>query len=200
MMEQPKGDNRHCKHTAVDSLRTRLDVETLKDTFISNLFCVQGRSLAAATRNDCYMALAYTVRDRLLERWIRTRDTYFERDVRMVCYLSAEFLTGPHLENNLINLGIYNEVHQAMEELNLDLEELISQEEEPAWAMVVWGALPPASSIPWPRSESLPWATASATSSECSTSRSATAGRWSSLTSGCASGTPGRSPGRKGLW
>jgi glycogen phosphorylase len=130
-MDQLEGDNRHCKHAGVDSPRTGLEVGALKDAFIDNLFGVQGRSLAAATRNDCYMALAYTVRDRLLERWIRTRDTYFERDVRMVCYLSAEFLTGPHLENNLVNLGIYHEVRQAMEELNLDLEELIIQEEEP---------------------------------------------------------------------
>src|SRR5271157_5216409 len=130
-MDQPNGDNQHSNHAAVGELGAGLDVEALKQTFISNLFCVQGRSLAAATRNDCYMALAYTVRDRLLERWIRTRDTYFERDVRMVCYLSAEFLTGPHLENNLINLGIYNEVRQAMEKLGLDLEELINQEEEP---------------------------------------------------------------------
>jgi glycogen phosphorylase len=130
-MDQPNGDNQHSNHAAVGELGAGLDVEALKQTFISNLFCVQGRSLAAATRNDCYMALAYTVRDRLLERWIRTRDTYFERDVRMVCYLSAEFLTGPHLENNLINLRIYNDVRQAMEQLGLDLEELINQEEEP---------------------------------------------------------------------
>jgi glycogen phosphorylase len=130
-MDQPEGDNRHSKHAAVDSLRTGLGVEALKRTFIDNLFCVQGRSLAAATRNDCYMALAYTVRDRLLDSWIRTRDAYFERDVRMVGYLSAEFLTGPHLENNLINLGIYGEVSQAMEELGLELDELIDQEQEP---------------------------------------------------------------------
>src|SRR5215467_9575351 len=104
-MSQPNGDKRHPNHAAVGELPAGLGVEALKRAFISNLFCVQGRSLAAATRNDCYMALAYTVRDCLLERWIRTRDTYFERDVRMVCYLSAEFLTGPHLENNLINLA-----------------------------------------------------------------------------------------------
>ncbi len=124
-------NNRSLDHAVIDELRTGLNVEALKRAFVDNLFCVQGRSLAAATRNDCYMALAYTVRDRLLARWIRTRDTYFERDARMVCYLSAEFLTGPHLENNLLNLGIYGQVGQAMEELGLDLDELIDQEEEP---------------------------------------------------------------------
>src|SRR5262249_60698665 len=130
-MHQPDSDHQHLNHVAVGELRTGLDVEALKHTFIGNLFCVKGRSLPAATQNDCYMALAYTVRDCLLERWIRTRDTYFERDVRMVCYLSAEFLTGPHLENTLINLSIYPEVRQAMEELGLDLEELLNQEDDP---------------------------------------------------------------------
>jgi len=53
------------------------------------------------------MALAYTVRDQLLHRWIKTVEQYRREDVRIVSYLSAEFLLGPHLENNLINLGIY---------------------------------------------------------------------------------------------
>jgi glycogen phosphorylase len=75
---------------------------------------VQGRSLERATVNDLYMALAHTVRDRLVERWIQTVKNYQAQDVRVVCYLSAEFLTGPHLANNLINLGIYDETEQAM--------------------------------------------------------------------------------------
>ena len=56
---------------------------------------------------------------------------YQAQDVRVVCYLSAEFLTGPHLANNLINLGIYDEAEQAMRQLGLDLNVLIEQEEEP---------------------------------------------------------------------
>ena len=81
--------------------------------------------------NDLYMALAHTVRDRLVERWIQTVKNYQAQDVRVVCYLSAEFLTGPHLANNLINLGIYDETEQAMRQLGLDLNVLIEQEEEP---------------------------------------------------------------------
>ncbi len=77
------------------------------------------------------MALAHTVRDRLVERWIQTVKNYQAQDVRVVCYLSAEFLTGPHLANNLINLGIYDEAEQAMQQLGLDLNVLIEQEEEP---------------------------------------------------------------------
>ncbi|MDR3726290.1 MAG: glycogen/starch/alpha-glucan phosphorylase [Terracidiphilus sp.] len=111
--------------------RTALGVEALAQSFLDNLFFVQGRSMERATVNDLYMALAHTVRDRLVERWIQTVKNYQAQDVRVVCYLSAEFLTGPHLGNNLINLGIYDETEQAMRKLGLDLNVLIEQEAEP---------------------------------------------------------------------
>ncbi len=113
------------------SQRTALGVEALAQSFLDNLFFVQGRSTERATVNDLYMALAHTVRDRLVERWISTVTNYQAQDVRVVCYLSAEFLTGPHLANNLINLGIYDETEQAMSQLGIDLNALIEQEEEP---------------------------------------------------------------------
>ena len=75
--------------------RTALGVEALAQSFLDNLFFVQGRSTERATVNDLYMALAHTVRDRLVERWIQTVKNYQAQDVRVVCYLSAEFLTGP---------------------------------------------------------------------------------------------------------
>jgi starch phosphorylase len=106
-------------------------VEALAQSFLDNLLFVQGRSMERATVNDLYTALAHTVRDRLVERWISTVQKYQAQDVRVVCYLSAEFLTGPHLANNLINLGIYDEAEQAMHQLGLDLHTLIEQEGEP---------------------------------------------------------------------
>jgi starch phosphorylase len=111
--------------------RTASGVDALAASFLDNLFFVQGRPRDRATVNDLYMALAHTVRDRLVERWIQTIVNYRSQDVRVVCYLSAEFLTGPHLANNLINLGIYEEAEEAMRKLGLDLETLIEQEEEP---------------------------------------------------------------------
>ncbi|MEB3292856.1 MAG: glycogen/starch/alpha-glucan phosphorylase [Synechococcales bacterium] len=111
--------------------RTGLSVEALKRAFLDNLYYIQGKPATLATRNDYYQALAYTVRDRLLQRWNNTAETYTETGARTVCYLSAEFLMGPHLGNNLVNLGIYHVVKQAMEELGLHLEELLEQEEEP---------------------------------------------------------------------
>jgi starch phosphorylase len=111
--------------------RTAPGPEALAQSFLDNLFFVQGRSVERASVNDLYMALAQTVRDRILERWIATVKNYQAQDVRVVCYLSAEFLTGPHLANNLINLGIYDEAEQAMRQLDIDLNVLIEQEEEP---------------------------------------------------------------------
>ena len=116
---------------SLKSQRTAPGVDALAHSFLDNLFFVQGRSRDRATVNDLYMALAHTVRDRLVERWIQTVLNYRAQDVRVVCYLSAEFLTGPHLANNLINLGIYEEAEEAMRRLGLDLEMLIEQEEEP---------------------------------------------------------------------
>jgi len=105
--------------------------DALKHAFVDNLFYIQGKFPALATGNDYYMALAYAVRDRLLQRWISTACTYTSQGSRTVAYMSAEFLMGPHLGNNLINLGIYETARQAVAELGLDLDVLLRQELEP---------------------------------------------------------------------
>ncbi|MDJ0737552.1 MAG: glycogen/starch/alpha-glucan phosphorylase [Nostocaceae cyanobacterium] len=115
----------------IEDDRTGLSIETLKRALADNLFYIQGKFPQIATENDYYMALAYTVRDRLLQRWLTTTKTYLKQEVRVVCYLSAEFLLGPHLSNNLINLGIYDQVRQAVAESGLNLDELQAWEEEP---------------------------------------------------------------------
>jgi starch phosphorylase len=115
----------------IEDDRTGISVATLKRAFLDNLFYIQAKFPKISTKNDYYMALAYTVRDRLLNRWLNTTQTYLEKAPRMVAYLSAEFLMGPHLGNNLINLGLYDAVQQAMAELGLNLNQLLEQEEEP---------------------------------------------------------------------
>ncbi|MCU7936889.1 MAG: glycogen/starch/alpha-glucan phosphorylase [Candidatus Thiodiazotropha sp. (ex Dulcina madagascariensis)] len=111
--------------------RTGLSKESLKRAFKDNLFYVQARFQDVATPHDLYMAAAYTVRDRMFERWIKSAKTYQEHNARTVCYLSAEYLLGPHLGNNLINLGIMDNARQAAEEMGLDMENILAQEEEP---------------------------------------------------------------------
>ena len=112
--------------------RTGLSVESLKRGFLDHLHYTQGRIWNVATQNDFCMALAFTVRDRLLDRWINSAKACVEDNrIRVVAYLSAEFLTGPHLGINILNLGIEDQVRQALSDLGLDLDKIVAQEEEP---------------------------------------------------------------------
>jgi starch phosphorylase len=121
----------HGQNALTEDVRTGPDASTLRRAIVDNLTYVQAVLPSLATTNDWYLALAHTVRDRLLHRWVRTVQTYFERDVKVVAYLSAEFLPGPHLGNNLAHLGIEEAARQAVTELGLDLGVLLEQEEEP---------------------------------------------------------------------
>ena len=116
---------------ANDPVRTGHSVEAIKRDLVDNLFYIQARFPEVAGDNDYYQALAYTVRDRLLEHWIRSAQTFKSTAARTVCYLSAEFLLGPHLGANLLSLGIEPQVRQALDELGLDLDRLIDHEPEP---------------------------------------------------------------------
>jgi starch phosphorylase len=109
----------------------RAIVDTVKQQFQEALFGALGRFPAGATRNDLYIALALVARWRVMHRWVATSETYFKKASRTVCYLSAEFLLGPHLGNTLLNLGLQEEARQAMSELGHDLDEILAQEEEP---------------------------------------------------------------------
>ncbi|MGM3932454.1 hypothetical protein NA612_23340, partial [Salmonella sp. NW378] len=71
-----------------------------------------------------YVALALAVRDRMIERWVRTQDTYYRRDVKRVYYLSLEYLMGRTLGNSLINLGLLDECARALHDLGYRLEDI----------------------------------------------------------------------------
>jgi starch phosphorylase len=109
----------------------RTVVDEVKKQFQESLFSALGRFPEAATPNDRYLALALCVRRELMRRWVATSETYWKKASRTVCYLSAEFLLGPHLGNNLLNLGLQDEARLAMSELGYDLDEILAQEEEP---------------------------------------------------------------------
>jgi starch phosphorylase len=111
--------------------RTGIMPATLKAAFLDNLHYVVGRPLHISTAEDRYQALALSVRDRIMQRWVKQVEAWNRPDVRQISYLSAEFLVGPHLGNNLLNLGITKEARQAMVELGLDLDQFIGLEEEP---------------------------------------------------------------------
>lgn len=130
-MAEEQADKKAEMSQRKDFVRTGLDAASIKQAFLDNLYFVQGKFPPIATKNDYYMALAYTIRDRLMNFWTKTSKTYLSQASRTVCYFSAEFLLGPQLGNNINNLGIWNEVMQAMHELGLNLSELMEQEAEP---------------------------------------------------------------------
>jgi starch phosphorylase len=121
------------KPIAAASVRTGLGAGAIAAALIENLHCLQGKPPQHATRNDWYMALAYTVRDRMMERYVATLESIARTntDAKAVAYLSAEFLTGPHLGTGLINLGIWQAVEEALSQVGQDLSALLDQEEEP---------------------------------------------------------------------
>ena len=116
-----------------ENVRTGLSATAIAQALVENLHCLQGRFPGNATRNDWYMALAYTVRDRMLQRYINTLEAISDANfpIKVVSYLSAEFLTGPHLGNSLINLGIWDATEEALATVGQHLPDLLEQEEEP---------------------------------------------------------------------
>ena len=108
-----------------------LSKEDIKTSFLEKLFYSLGRIPVVATQNDLYTSLALTIRDRVFKKYVKSLEQYAEEDARGVAYLSAEYLPGPHLANNLLNLEIMEETREALAELNLDLDELLKEEVEP---------------------------------------------------------------------
>ncbi|WP_319589441.1 glycogen/starch/alpha-glucan phosphorylase [uncultured Draconibacterium sp.] len=114
------------------NIRTGMDKDCLKEAILDQLFYRQGRNPDEATINDVYLAASCALRDRLLRHGLKTFDTVLEtKNVRLIAYLSAEFLMGPQLGANLIDLNIYEEMKQAVTELGFDFNAVLAHEEEP---------------------------------------------------------------------
>jgi starch phosphorylase len=109
------------------------DTNAIAESIVEQLRYCQATTPGRATRNDWYMALARIVRDQMMDRYISglTRLTLPDSCPKVVSYLSAEFLLGPHLGNSLINLGLWEAVEEAIARLGQDLPSLLAQEEEP---------------------------------------------------------------------
>ena len=104
-----------------------IPVATIKQRILENLERTLARQPQHATPNDWYMALAMAVRGLLVGHWYSGTDVRSSGYERVVAYLSAEFLLGPHLHNNIIGLGIYPQVERAVSELGQNLQDLIWQ-------------------------------------------------------------------------
>ncbi len=111
--------------------RTGMELEDVKQDLAENMLYVIGKPLALVTPHDCYMAVALSVRSRMMKRWSSSVENFFQNDRKAVCYFSAEFLIGPQLKRNLINLGLYDTMKQALSDFGLDINTIIEQEQEP---------------------------------------------------------------------
>ncbi|MBU0698023.1 MAG: glycogen/starch/alpha-glucan family phosphorylase, partial [Proteobacteria bacterium] len=105
-----------------------MDAKSIQISFANHLEYSLSKDKYTATERDLYHSLSLAARDRMVERWIRTQQMYHDHDLKRVYYLSAEYLMGRALINNLINLGIYEETKKAMDEINIDLNELAEME------------------------------------------------------------------------
>ena len=113
-------------------MRTGLDVGALTRAVEDHLFYLSGRRPATASLNDVYLAVAHAVRDRLFAQGGGTMDALVsDTAAKRVAYLSAEFLMGPQLGANLLNLGIVLPMREALQRLGFDLYRVLDQEEEP---------------------------------------------------------------------
>ncbi|HCI5428315.1 TPA: glycogen/starch/alpha-glucan family phosphorylase [Enterobacter hormaechei] len=108
-----------------------LSVEALKHSIAYKLMFTIGKDPVIANKHEWLNATLFAVRDRMVERWLRSNRAQLSQETRQVYYLSMEFLIGRTLSNALLSLGIYDDVKNALEEMGLDLEELIDEENDP---------------------------------------------------------------------
>ncbi|TXI40502.1 MAG: glycogen/starch/alpha-glucan phosphorylase, partial [Mycobacterium sp.] len=111
--------------------RTGLSPDALRRAISDHLTYSIARPAAALTTEHYYRALALAVRDRMQQRWMATTQDWLDLSNKVTCYLSAEFLMGPQLGNNLLNLGIESQAREALAALGQELDEIIACEEEP---------------------------------------------------------------------
>lgn len=108
-----------------------LSVDALKHSIAYKLMFTLGKDPALANKHEWLNATLLAVRDRMVERWLRSNRAQLSQDVRQVYYLSMEFLVGRTLSNALLAMGIYDDTRAALQEMGFDLEELIEEESDP---------------------------------------------------------------------
>uniref|UniRef100_A0A672ZFP2 Alpha-1,4 glucan phosphorylase n=1 Tax=Sphaeramia orbicularis TaxID=375764 RepID=A0A672ZFP2_9TELE len=129
-MSKPLSDHDKKKQISVRGLAGVENVSDLKQNFNRHLHFTLVKDRNVATKRDYYFALANTVRDHLVGRWIRTQQHYYEKDPKRVYYISLEFYMGRTLQNTMVNLALENACDEAMYQLGLDMEELEDMEED----------------------------------------------------------------------
>uniref|UniRef100_A0A8C1A3C1 Alpha-1,4 glucan phosphorylase n=1 Tax=Cyprinus carpio carpio TaxID=630221 RepID=A0A8C1A3C1_CYPCA len=129
-MATPLTDQEKRKQISIRGIAGVENVAELKKGFNRHLHFTLVKDRNVATPLDYYFALAHTVRDHLVGRWIRTQQFYYEADPKRVYYLSLEFYMGRALQNTMINLGLQTACDEAIYQLGLDMEDLEEMEED----------------------------------------------------------------------
>ncbi|BBY97930.1 glycogen/starch/alpha-glucan phosphorylase [Mycolicibacterium fallax] len=111
--------------------RTGMTADALRAAISDHLLYSIARPPAILRTEHYYRALALAVRDRVQARWMPTTQNFLDLSRKVTCYLSAEFLMGPQLGNNLLNLQIEDAAREALASLGQDLDEVLACEEEP---------------------------------------------------------------------
>lgn len=112
-------------------IRAGLHTDELRQAVEDHLLYSIGRPASVLTPEHYYRALSLAVRDRMQERWMASTQAFLDLSRKVTCYLSAEFLMGPQLGNNLLNLGIERQAREALAALGHDLDEVLACEPEP---------------------------------------------------------------------
>lgn len=128
----PKHNNGHILANQPAYGRSGQTVESFKRALVDNLYYARGQGAYTAGTYDIYVALAYTIRDILIDRWRKTIDRYVSARPKFVYYLSAEYLLGRQITQNLLYTGMTDIARQALSELGFELDNLIEIEPEPA--------------------------------------------------------------------
>ena len=110
----------------------QFEKEEFKKSVKENVKFLYRKTLEEATQEQIFQAVSYTVKDVIIDNWLKSQKAYEKQDQKIVYYMSMEFLMGRALGNNLINLGAYGEVKEALEELGLDINCIEDQEPDPA--------------------------------------------------------------------
>ena len=106
--------------------------EALKQSIIDNVKVLYKKTIDEASTEQVFQAVSYAVKDIIIDNWIKTHKAYEEKDVKVLYYMSMEFLMGRALGNNLINLGELKEVKEALDEMGFDLNAIEDEEPDPA--------------------------------------------------------------------